>query len=208
MHTLSVPVLAGMIATALFSFSRVLDKTKPAWGLAPGWLQVLFPSLLTAAGVVIAALQGVKTPTDLTVAIVAGIMAILPGLPTHRSNAPLPRNNSSSGGGTLVAGATALLIAIFAFHVSACTWFTHTLTPALKHCEPSATALVSQAESILVAGGDYEKQFADLAVQVGQDVLDCAIATAINLLASKVGTAEGSADGVARGKAYLAKHPQ
>lgn len=93
MHNLpSLPVIVATLIAALGSFSRVLDATKPGWGRLPGWLQVLLPSVVTALGAFIAALAHVATPTDLVVAFVAALMLLGPGIPSHRSSAPLPSN--------------------------------------------------------------------------------------------------------------------
>jgi len=110
-HLPSLPVIVALLAAALTSFSRVFEVTRPGWGRLPAWFQTLAPTLLTACGAIVAGLAHVSTGTDLAVVIVGGVMAILPGLPSNRSAAPLkagkPITGTPSSGDVAVASALA-----------------------------------------------------------------------------------------------------
>jgi hypothetical protein len=194
-----------MLAAALASFSRVFDATKPAWGRFPAWFQVLAPTLLTASGAIIAGLAHVTTPTDLAVAIVGGLMLLGPGIPSHRSSAPLPSNPKPPTG---LASALALLLAIgLAFHSTGCAWFKGSFWPNVAKCAPSAASLVAQVGQLLAAGGDYETALEQLALADGKDLVLCAVQAFVNSVGSKVGASPDELAAVARGKAFLAEHP-
>ncbi len=80
--------------------------------------------------------------------------------------------------------------------------------PALEHCAPSPASLVSQVEDILLAGGDYEAALKSKALQDGAGIVECAVASAVDLLsakAGKIGASPESAPAAARGKMFLAK---
>jgi hypothetical protein len=79
--------------------------------------------------------------------------------------------------------------------------------PEVTQCAPSKQELVLEVESVLLAGGDYEASLVALAKSEGAALVECAIKTAVDVLASKVGASPAEGVAVARGKAFLAEHP-
>jgi hypothetical protein len=79
--------------------------------------------------------------------------------------------------------------------------------PKVTQCAPSKEDLVIDVEAILLAGGNYEGALVELAKREGAALVECAVKTAVDVLASKVGGGPDTGVAVARGKAFLAEHP-
>lgn len=89
--------------------------------------------------------------------------------------------------------------------LSGCTWLESTAWPTVEHCAPTPATLLSQAEAILLAGGDYETKLTELAEQLGTDgksLVQCAV---MAFLDGRAPSTAAEATAKARGRAFLAK---
>lgn len=103
----------AFLITFVAQASRLLDASRPVWSKLPAWAQVVLPPLVPALVAFAQGLLGVKSWTDLVVIGLACVFAVLPGLPSNRSAAPLqagkPVTGTPSSGDHAVADKVALL---------------------------------------------------------------------------------------------------
>jgi hypothetical protein len=203
MHFQVYQIVTFVVAFCLAA-SRILTASKAFWSLMPSWIAGVLPGLVVALPALAEGIAGSQSWTDLTVAFLAAGALLLPGAHSHSVEMKKPDGAS---------GAVVILALLAASATSACGIFgSHgSFWPALSHCAPSPSSLVSQVEDVLLAGGDYEAALKDLAIKDGAGIVECAVTAAVGLLTAKsgkFGASPESGHAAARGKAFLAKVPQ
>lgn len=211
MHLQVVQIVTFVVAFSMAA-SRILNGSKPFWGLMPPWLAGVLPSVVVAVPALGQVVVGAQTWTDLTVAFMAAGALLLPGTHSHTVALLPPSGPGSAPRAGLIGAAALLLVFALSASLTACSLFGSggSFWPVVEHCAPSPASLVSQVEDVLLAGGDYEAALKQLALQDGAGIIQCAVAAAVDLLtakAGKVGASPESAPAAARGKAFLAAHP-
>lgn len=208
MHLQVVQIVTFVVAFSL-SASRLLNGSKPFWGLMPTWLAGILPALVVAVPALGQLVVGAQTWTDLAVAFMAAGALVLPGTHSHTVALLPPSGPGSASKAGLIGAAALLLVFALSATLTACSLFgaQGPLWPTVEHCLPAPATLLDQVTSLLLAGGDYESGLDQLATTDGVAALQCALKEAIADLsgAGSKFTPKASTEAAARGRKFLAQ---
>lgn len=203
MQSMSLPLVVSFIVAFVASFSRIFGATKPFWALFPAWLQVAAPQVVLALGALAQGLAGgISSWTDLAVVFITAGALLMPGFPSHRSNAALPSNPKPPSGPSLV-GLTFMFV--IAVTLCACPIIKGTVWPVVKDCAPSTATLLTQVETVLLEGGDIDSKLTAIAQQVGADGLALVVCAIKEFEGQAGANTAAAAAAKARGKEFLVK---
>lgn len=76
---MSVVQITTIAVSVIAALSRILDAAKPFWGMFPRPVAAFIPSIVVMLPSLAAALGLVKTPVDLTVALITAAALVVPG---------------------------------------------------------------------------------------------------------------------------------
>lgn len=76
---MSVVQIATIAIAVIGALSRILDAAKPFWGMFPRPVAAFIPSIVVMLPALASSLGLVKTPVDLTVALITAAALVVPG---------------------------------------------------------------------------------------------------------------------------------